>query len=468
MFTKDHTHHRLALDAWRGLAKLRSARARQKRYTYGDQWGDLIRDNNGRIVTEAEAISSSGREPLTNNLIRRLVKTVVGHYRSDPEVAASYRGIPPELLRRNALDEIDARMLEEFLISGCAIQRIVDEHRPSGSGLWVDNVSPDRFFANAFRDPRSTDIDLVGMLHDFSPREALARFAHGSRRRARALTQLFTAMADDPCSLSMMGDAAFIQATERHWRLIELWTLEADELTLRHDRRNAVLRRVRPDDKDGADSGWRLRFKWHCRWLAPDGTLIDEYDSPFVHGSHPFVVKFYPLTDGEVHSFVEDVIDQQHYINRVLVLIDKMLGASAKGVLLFPENQKMPQLSWQEIADSWSRADGIIPITGRGNLLPQQVNTPGIGSSAFELLSLELKLFDDISGVSSALMGRSDSSNSGSAMYQAQVHNSALALADTFRSFRSFTSARNALLYRTLAAASPAAGIPAGSPAPAA
>ncbi len=447
MLHQDQTHFRMALDAWRAMASIRCARARQKRYTYGDQWGDLVRGPDGRLVTEAEAITSSGRRPLTNNLIRRLVKTVVGHYRSDDSVAAGYRTLPADIFERNALDELDARMLEEFLISGCAIQRIVSENRPSGSGLWVDNVSPDRFFANAFGDPRGTDIDLVGMLHDFSPREALARFSHGSRRRARMLTQLFKAFGDDPCSLSMMGDAAFVGTSTQRWRLIELWTLEAAEQVLHHDRTQGRLS-VSPadDDESRDDTSWHLNFRWHCRWLAPDGTLVDEYDSPFAHRSHPFVVKFYPLTDGEVHSFVEDVIDQQHYINRVIVLIDKMLGASAKGVLLFPETQRPGELSWENIADAWSRADGIIPITGRGNHLPQQVNTPSPGSGAFELLSLELKLFDDISGVSSALMGRSDTARTGSDLYAAQVHNASLALADTFRSFQAFTAARNRLL----------------------
>ena len=442
-FIHDHTHHQMALDAWRALSRLRSQRSRQKRYTYGDQWGDLVANADGRLVTEAQAIAARGREPLTNNLIRRLVKTVVGHYRSDPSVAAAYKAIPAELCSRNALDELDARMLEEFLISGCAIQRITDELRPAGAGLWVDNVAPDRFFVNAFRDPRGTDIDLVGMLHDFSPGEALARFAHGSRSRAKALQRLYATFTDDPCSLSMMGDAAFVEASDRRWRFIELWTLDAREHSLRHDRRRSTLTATAPQSADDPSVLWRMDFRWHCRWLAPDGSLIDEYDSPFPHGSHPFVVKFYPLTDGEVHSFVEDVIDQQHYINRVIVLIDKMLGASAKGVLLFPETQRPPQLSWRDIAQSWAQADGIIPITGQGETLPQQVNTPASATGAFELLSLELKLFDEISGVSSALMGRTDSATTGSSLYEAQVRNAALALADTFRSFQSFTAARN-------------------------
>lgn len=83
---------------------------------------------------------------------------------------------------------------------------------------------------------------------------------------------------------------------------------------------------------------WDIVTTWHCRWFSPMGDLLTEYESPFGHKEHPFVMKFYPLTDGEVHSLVEDVIDQQKYVNRLITLVDHILSASAKGVLLFPEN----------------------------------------------------------------------------------------------------------------------------------
>ena len=69
----------------------------------------------------------------------------------------------------------------------------------------------------------------------------------------------------------------------------------------------------------------RTTMRWHCRFYAPGGELLDEYDSPYGHGMHPFMVKMYPLIDGEVHSFVEDVVDQQRYINRLITLMDHCL-----------------------------------------------------------------------------------------------------------------------------------------------
>ena len=43
--------------------------------------------------------------------------------------------------------------------------------------------------------------------------------------------------------------------------------------------------------------------------------------------------KAYPFIDGEIHSFVADVIDQQRYTNRLITLNDWVIRASAKGVL---------------------------------------------------------------------------------------------------------------------------------------
>lgn len=194
---------------------------------------------------------------------------------------------------------------------------------------------------------------------------------------------------------------------------------------------------------DSADSV----FCWHCRWYAPDGSLLSEYDSPYAHGGHPFAVKLYPLTDGEVHSFVEDVLDQQKFINRLIVTLDHMMACSAKGVLLFPINQLPNGISLEQITDAWAQPDGVIPITDLADHLPQQVNASNSNSDGYRLLQMQMQLFEQISGVGGALMGRSTNAR-GAEMLDAEVRNGTLALADLFESFAAFTAARNALALR--------------------
>ena len=427
---------RQAYDAWTAAADMRRRRARCKRYTYGDQWSDTVVDADGRAVREEYLLCQSGNRPLINNLIRQLVKTIVGRYRSEKSFADVYElEQVAEAARRNCLRELDSRMLEEFLISGAAVQRVSRDGCRGADELLVENVDFRRFFVNEFYDPRGRDIDLIGMLHDMTFPEMAARFAGGSRTRADMLRGLFTGdAAPAQASLSIGGgtaDPEFFRArSSGRCRVIEVWTLDSSTV-------------CRDDEVE-------FNFRWHCRWLAPDGTLLAEYDSPFAHGSHPFVVKFYPLTDGEVHSFVEDVIDQQKAINRLIVLVDKIMASSAKGVLLFPRDQMVENMSWDEICRRWAQADGVIPISGKGTHLPQQVMTNPNASGACQVLQLQMKLFDDISGVSDSLLGRATGAR-GADLYESQVKNATIALADIFDTFTSFTDDRNDKLIRTRA-----------------
>lgn len=70
-----------AQHAWDMMSKFRKDRERNKRYTYGDQWDDVI-SVDGKYMSEASYIKSQGNVPLKNNIIRRLVRNVLGVYRS--------------------------------------------------------------------------------------------------------------------------------------------------------------------------------------------------------------------------------------------------------------------------------------------------------------------------------------------------------------------------------------------------
>ncbi len=425
-----------AREAWLAADGLRRRRDRQKRYTYGDQWSDSALETDGYPLSEREVLARKGRRPMTNNLIRQLVKTVVGRYRSMAADGDLYDTSPGSLEARNALPELDARMLEEFVISGCAIQRITAEHRPAGRGVWIDNVSPEAFFVNDFRDPRGLDIDFIGMLHDMTLGEILNRFGRGRRDRCERLRRLYTsaAMAESYQPLPASGyvpSTDFYRARVGRMRVIEVWQLAATP-------------------SNDACGRHFMDMRWRCTWLAPDGTVLGSSQSPYRHGSHPFAVKFYPLTDGEVHSFVEDVIDQQRTVNRLVVLLDTMLAHSAKGALIFPLDQLPSGLSLEDVARRWAHPDAVIPVSGRGRDMPQQVTAGSNDGGAYRLLSLQMKLFEDITGVGDALLGRNIAGDTGAALYEARVRNASLTLTDLLETFTSFTAQRTAKALLTI------------------
>lgn len=414
------------------LAPFRAARRRFKEFTYGHQWGDLITLTDGSRVTEGAFAAQSGRQPLTNNMINRLVKTIVGHFRSRETSESPADG-------HNRLAELDARMFEEFLVSGCAVQRIARAYRPAGQGMWVDNVNPDSFFCSEIRDPRSIDAELIGMFHDWSLPETIGRFAGGSRQRAAEVRRLFDG--------------------QKRCRVVEVWTLDAAEQLRCHDPLTAAMYSVaaerepeiialnRRRAKRGQPSV-KMRYEyvtsWLGRFLTPEGIELSRTSAAV----HPFAVKFYPLLDGEIHPFVEGLIDQQKYINRLITLIDNMMSTSAKGVLLFPEDEISDQLDWEDVRNLWASYDGVIPYHPRpGSPGPRQVVTNPATSGAYELVNLEMKLFEQAAGVSETLQGRFSSAAGNSAtLFDAQTRNSIAALADIFGSFADFLTARNSLL----------------------
>ena len=452
----------LALEACNAGADMRERRNRYKRYTYGRQWDDLVVKDDGTIDTETAYAIESGKHPLTNNMLRQLVKCVIGNFRTmvaDDDPASSCP-VPPEVATRNALTELDCRMLEEFLISGCAIQRVVAEKRMAGAGVWVDNVSPDHFFVNRFTDPRGLDIELIGMLHSMSLREVLMRFAPNSPAKAFEISRIYDDIASSATAAhGIDAESDFFNAPRGRCRVIEVWTLESRNIVKCHDPESAsffVLPASQhprlnhandvPDRQTPLNILQRTTMRWHCRFLAPNGEVLDEYDSPYFHGMHPFAVKFFPLTDGEVHSFVEDVLPQQRHINRIITLIDHIMGVSAKGALVFPEDGLAAGMTWEELSRVWARPQAIIPFSGKGGREPKQFFANGENAGAYQLLNLQMQLFDQISGVNAALQGRVANPNTSAALYDAQVRNSATAILDLIESFNAFRMQRNRII----------------------
>ena len=150
--------------------------------------------------------------------------------------------------------------------------------------------------------------------------------------------------------------------------------------------------------------------------------------------------KAYPFIDGEIHSFVSNVIDQQRYTNRLITMYDWIMRASAKGVLLFPEECLPKGMTMEDVADEWARFNGVIMIRQpkTGTALPQQVanNCTHIGIS--ELLNMQLKFFEDISGVNGALQGKPGFSGMSASLYSQQTQNATTSLLDLLDTYSSF------------------------------
>lgn len=170
---------------WLQMDDFRKERERNKRYTYGRQWDDLITveiDGEKKTMTEAEYIKRQGNVPLKNNLIRRLVRNVVGVFRNqDKEPTCTARDRDEQKIgetmttilqcnrQKNRMSEIDARTMEEFLISGLVVHRKSYGWRNGEEDCWTDYVQPNNFFIdNGMRDFRGWDVSCLGEIHDIT------------------------------------------------------------------------------------------------------------------------------------------------------------------------------------------------------------------------------------------------------------------------------------------------------------
>ena len=455
---------RAAHKAWASAASLRAHRLRNKQFTYGDQWIDMVVNHQGQRMSEWQHYCDGDGSPITNNVLRQLVKTIVGRFRSQymngrQEASRAAHDSQEEAGHHlvTARDELDSRALEEFLISGCCIQRV-----DKWAGLFeakprLTNVNLNRFFVNAISDPLARDCELVGQLHDMSVAELLKHVAQGSRRKAAWVRRLYSENAGERMADFAARIGADSHSSTQFWnaeagkcRAIEVWTLESREVLVCHDRALgkayvaplSALRELK--SKPNVTHRWDIATMWHCRWFSPMGDLLCDYESPYAHGSHPYVLKFYPLTDGEVHGFIEDVIDQQKFINRLITLIDRIMRASAKGVLLYPDTALPDGLTWGEVRQIWQNCNGILPYSpAMGEAKPEQITVNNTNFGAYEMVQLQLKLLEEISGVSGALQGKNINTSGSASLYQRQADNSNIALTDIFETFNHFRACRD-------------------------
>ena len=485
-----------AYKAWEAIASLRTQRTRNRNYTFGKQWCDTITLSDGRVITEEQYLREQGKVPLKNNMIRQLIKSVLGQFRAaqtEPVCVARERSEQPmgELMttvmqyayQHNHLYELDSRTLEEFLISGSCFHKVGYGMRNGKVDVWIDAISPARIFFNSMEDSRLWDCTLVGQLHDMTITELISRFSHGNEDKARSLRNIYGDVSEeriyntfDTLSGRKLDSLDFFIAPSAHLcRVIEVWRLESCERLRCHDtltgdfykadisQREAIenenQQRIKIAAEQGIDANdvplieteWFIDNFWYYRFFSPLGDVLDEGETPYWHGEHPYSFRLYPLFDGEVHSFVEDVIDQQRYINRLITMIDFIMGSSAKGVLLFPEDQIPDGMTLDDIAAEWTRYNGVILFRPKpGSTMPQQISVNATNVGAYELLSLQMRLLEDISGVHSAMQGKSVSSGTPSSLYAQQVHYSAVNLLDIFESFKTFRVERDTKIMKTI------------------
>jgi hypothetical protein len=383
--------------------------------------------------------------------------------------------------RLNKLWGLDALNLNYFLISGLAASRSYYGWSNEKMDVWNEIVNPNYiFFDNHMKDPRHWDCTLVGQLHDVGIYDVMQKFSEGSKEKAERIRQLYGGF--DRERTQNYADSLTDWRYRHHninfflpdaknqnlCRVIEIWRKESKERYRVHDTLSGDFYKVDIKDRQQIDLENQVRIQeqtaagvlpediklihyewfvdnyWYYYFLTPKGDVLKEGETEYWHESHPFTFKIFNFYDGNVFPFVGDIIDQQHYINRIIMLQDFLYRASAKGVLAIPEECIPDDKNVEDFAEEWAKFNGVFVYKAKAGVPPpHQIVSNATQLGLTDMLQIQLKLLEDISGVHGALQGVTPNSGTPAALYAQQVQNSSTSLTEIFEAFKEFREERD-------------------------
>lgn len=489
---------------WSTLSNFRRRRERAVNYYQGKQWCDKVEVyKNGRKVamTEYEYLSKQGRPPLKQNMIRPALKNLLGYYRANPtkplvfarnrddQQASEMMSVALDaVLYANDSKDRDTRCLEEFLISGAVVERVGFqpdfEHQMAIPKFQSVNIN--RFFYNTdTEDIMGKDVDFIGELKDMTLDDVVSTYAKSAEDETKLRTIYKEINADNiRHNFGNYGLTAEknIRNIDFYWnssdrnkcRVIEIWRKESEWRLTCHDyldgtlvirkKTKETIKEIEEENKNRENLSKthhiqyppiRVREQyvqfWKCYHLSPTGDTIFECETPYAHKSHPYVFSFYPLVDGRAWGMVEDLIDQQKMINRNMILFDFINGASAKGVLLVPEESIADDFTLEDIAEEWTKFNGVIKIKAKaGAQIPHQIITSSVHPGLEEMIQMQLKFMQDIGGVQDASMGKNIGASTPASLYAQQTQNANLNNLDYVSTFNNFIQKRDLRLVQII------------------
>lgn len=485
---------------WDAMDYLRKEHSRNLRYKNGDQWSDTVPDPDHphRTIREDALISRSGKVPLKHNYIQQYIRNIHGQLLSSPTQTVVYarsRDDQPlgEMLTNalqachqlNRIRKIDINVVEELCLTVIACAKVrygywSTKNRTDGK---IDLVNINRLFFNAdIEDPRLTDIRRIGELHDYTFDDLVRNFAT-CREDVQALREIY-GICHDHTKLenlyenhaSRLQNLNFLYTNDLgKYRVIEVWerlgrwvlyihdyadgteeiytelTMQEVEAINASRIEQGMAAGIAPDTVKLIYAREQYEYYWRVKYLTPNGYCIKETESPYAHEEHPYVLAAMPVIDGRFKAVLSDVIDIQRYINRLLTLLDFIIGASAKGLLMVPQECIPDDMDIRDFAREYVKTNGVILIKkGAYDKLPKQISMNGTNIGAWEMFAQEMNIMQQISGLNGAVQGQVPRANTPSSLYAQQAQNSMMNFVVLFENYNMFCEERDEKLLKVL------------------
>lgn len=486
---------------WLNLDEFRQQRARSRRFCYGDQWGDLITVN-GKTMTYREYLMNTGNVVIQANQVKNRVETIVGQMvkeqmepvchaidRDEQQYGEVMTAAVQANCAKNQLMELKKLWMREVNLGGIAIayESYDDCSGPDRTtDSWTQFINPNLFFFESESvDPRFWDASLVGRMFYGSFEDICARFARGPkdydalrviysnqavafrREESREVTERF----EDDLVFMRSSDPTkcFVCEvwTKETRPRIRLWDknsgeeeiIDADdnayrrEIKAENQRREALAKKsgwaadetpLIVGDGYGADdeekNGFFMDTFWYCRFIAPDGTILWEGESPYADRCHPFSVCMFPFIDGKLVGYMNDAIDYNLAMNRAVVLHDWLLRTQAKGVTVVPK-AILGDLSPEEFSRSWTSIDDLVFADideTKKDLFPKVFNGVSQTFDVGSLIATYSRMMEMGTPVNAALQGKTPTSGTSGSLYAQMTTNASTPIAALMDSFNKF------------------------------
>lgn len=502
---------------WDNLSPVRERRARSVRFAYDDQWGDMIMVN-GKMMTQREYLMRQGNVVIQTNQIKNKIDTIVGiliKEKNEPICNArdrdeqQYGEVMTAALQancyKNKMEPLYTLAMKDMCLGGItAFRESYDDVSGPVRDLdsWTRYCNPNHiFFDSAMSDPLFRDMTIIGQFFDMSFEQVCAMFARNERDYAilkevyPQQSQMFRYDAmEDPTEKNNDENIVFRQPTDHtKCRVYEIWTLESRPRIRLHDTSEGREVIVDADDRKyrdyvrkqnlsrretGRNEGWaedeipyiigdgfgkdpleRNGFFtdtfWYCRYLAPDGTILWEGESPYPDRLHPFTLCATPFVDGKIVGYMDDAIDHNIAINRAIILHDWLVRRQAKGVTVVPKSVIPKGMSPEEFAESWTSLDDMLFIElkeGQEGLMPKVFQGSAQTFNVSDLVNTYSKLMENSTAVTGAMQGKTPYSGTSGALYAQMTSNASTPIASLLSQFHNFLEALHTKKMKNIAA----------------
>ncbi|MDR2684333.1 MAG: hypothetical protein LBB53_03000 [Prevotellaceae bacterium] len=485
--------------AWQSMSSWRDEARRNEEFIYGDQWLDAtseyFRDSFGVLrekaakKTERKALQEQGLNPPQYNILRNIVRTIVGNWLANktlPVCIAQKDNNQEEseiltatlhaVLRKNEWHKLMFSQLTQTIITAIAGLDITWSDLENDVKLEQINIF------NFFIDNKTTDIrfrncSLAGYFIDLTLDDLICAYANENKERENRLRTLYSSDSQEHiiqnwvetftgrrfekdffisdtensgmCRVFIVQTKEKVSGFEVRDRLtgkmpyLDIWTSEK-EFEAENERRRAEQGAMGVLEENMLLLEYTRKSEMLTKFyhLTPNGEVLLETFNPYWHKNFSIQFEIYEFFIGKIYPFIKDVIDAQKQINQVIAMSQLLTRYGAKDIWFLHERIVNEYEGGEaELENRISKYGAVIKTKGNVGEVPPPVNVNTV-SQAFtplNVVQMYLNLSEKVSGVFGALQGQSAHAGTPAQMYAMQTQNSAITLNGLYEAISGFT-----------------------------